>query len=304
MTHNPFDEFAKSIMVDRQAFFGHAETECELGRDALYADVAWEPRRRLLPKRPRDQVDCMARIASLWEFAHRPPDLLTAVTCIEKVRAWHRMRVARATAQHRPAPPMAPLWLISAGTPRALLRAMTFTPMKGWPRGFYEGPAGSGLRLVLARELAVAHDTLLLRLMGAGAVLRRAVAEVEALPAGAEERIIALQHIERIKRIRAQREERSMDGKQFVAETRAAHKAWTEKLEARAMKKGIKKGIEEGIEKGREAGREEGLRIAVTAFCEAAGIALDDARRAWIDGANAAQLDARLGDLRATRAWA
>jgi hypothetical protein len=91
-----------------------------------------------------------------------------------------------------------------------------------------------------------------------------------------------------------------MDGKQFVAETRAAHKAWTEKLEARAMKKGIKK----GIEKGREEGREEGLRIAVTAFCEAAGIALDDARRAWIDGANAAQLDARLADLRATRAWA
>ena len=43
---------------------------------------------------------------------------------------------------------------------------------------------------------------------------------------------------------------------------------------------------------------------AVTAFCEAAGIALDDARRTWIDGANAAQLDARLGDLRATRAWA
>jgi flagellar biosynthesis/type III secretory pathway protein FliH len=136
--------------------------------------------------------------------------------------------------------------------------------------------------------------------MGAGAVLRRAVEGVEALPDDAEERIIALQHIERIKRIRAQREEAHMDGKQFVAETRAAHKAWTEKLEARAMKKGIKK----GIEKGREEGREEGLRIAVTAFCEAAGIALDDARRAWIDGANAAQLDARLADLRATRGWA
>ena len=295
VTHNPFDEFAKSIMVDRQAFFGHAETECELSRDALYADVAWEPRRRLLPKRPRDWVDCMARVASLWEFAHRPPDLLMAIACIEKVRAWHRIRVARARAQGRLAPPMAPLWLICAGTPRALLRAMTFTPMKGWPQGFYEGPAGSGLRLVLVRELPVAPDTLLLRLMGAGAVLRRAVIEVEALPDDAEERIIALQHIERIGRIRARNEERRMDGKQFVAETRAAHKAWTEKVEARAMKKWRKKGIEEGIEKG--------LRIAVAAFCEAAGIALDDDRRAWIDGANSAQLDARLATLRATRAW-
>jgi len=173
---------------------------------------------------------------------------------------------------------------------------MTFTPMKGWPRGFYEGPAGSGLRLVLVRELPIAPDTLLLRLMGAGAVLHRAMAEVEALPDDAEERIMALRYIEGIRRIRARDEERRMDGKQFVAESRAAHKAWTEKVEARAMKKGIEKGIEKG--------REEGLRIAVTAFCEAAGIALDDARRTWIDGANAAQLDARLSDLRATRAWA
>ena len=78
-----------------------------------------------------------------------------------------------------------------------------------------------------------------------------------------------------------------MDGKQFVAETRAAHRAWTEKVEARAMKKGI----------------EKGLRVAVAAFCEAAGIALDDDRRAWIERANATELDARLTALRANRAW-
>ncbi len=295
MTHNPFDEFAKSLVVDRQAFFGHAETECELTRDALYADLAWEPDRDLLPRRPRDLVDRMARVASLWEFAHRPPDFLTAVTCVEKVQAWHRQRVARAKVRRRRAPPMAPLWLICAGTPRKLRLALSFTPMTNWPRGFYRGPDGSALRLVLVRELPVHADTLLLRLMGAGAVLRRAVAEVEALPDDAEERIIALRHIERIGRIRARTEQRRMDGKQFVAETHAAHRAWTEKVEARAMKKGIKKGIEKG--------REEGLRIAVVAFCEAAEIALNDDRRVWIERANAAELDARLAALRATRAW-
>ncbi|MFO0652972.1 MAG: hypothetical protein U0326_42535 [Polyangiales bacterium] len=287
MTHNPFDEFAKSLVVDRQAFFGHAETECELTRDALYADLAWEPDRSLLPKRARDLVDRMARIAALWECAHHPPDFLTAVSCVEKVRAWQRKRVARAKARgHRP-PSRAPLWLICAGTPRKLRLALSFTPMTNWPRGFYRGPEGSALRLVLVRELPVRADTLLLRLMGAGAVLRRAVAEVEALPDDAEERIIALRHIERIARIRARTEQRRMDGKQFVAETHAAHRAWTEKVEARAMKKGI----------------EKGLRIAVVAFCEAAGIALDDDRRAWIERANATELDARLATLRATRVW-
>ncbi|MFO0652998.1 MAG: hypothetical protein U0326_42665 [Polyangiales bacterium] len=253
------------------------------------------------------------------------------MTCVEKVCAWHRQRVARAKARRRRAPPIAPLWLICAGTPRKLRLALSFTPLKGWPRGFYEGPDGSALRLVFVRELPVRSDTLLLRLMGAGTVLRRAVAEVEALPDDAEERIIALRHIERIGRIRARTEQRRMDGKQFVAETRAAHRAWTAKVEARAMKKamkkgiekgfekgiekgikkgvkkgieqGIEKGIEQGIEKGIERGREEGLRIAVEAFCEAAGIALDDDRRAWVERANAAELDARLTALRATRAW-
>ena len=52
-----------------------------------------------------------------------------------------------------------------------------------------------------------------------------------------------------------------------------------------------------------EEGREEGLRVAIEAFCEALAIALDDARRAWLATASAAALDARLADLRATRAW-
>ncbi|MFO0652990.1 MAG: hypothetical protein U0326_42625 [Polyangiales bacterium] len=71
----------------------------------------------------------------------------------------------------------------------------------------------------------------------------------------------------------------------------------------KGFEKGIEKGIKKGIEQGIERGREEGLRIAVEAFCEAAGIALDDGRRAWTERANAAELDARLTALRATRAW-
>ena len=139
--------------------------------------------------------------------------------------------------------------------------------------------------------------------MGAGAVLRRAVAEVEALPDDAEERIIAIRHIERIGRIRARDEEFSMDGKEFIAQTHAAHRAWTEKLVAQAEARAEARARKKWLTKGREEGREEGLRVAVTAFCEAAGIVVDDDRRAWIDRADAAQLDARLAALRATRVW-
>ncbi len=45
---------------------------------------------------------------------------------------------------------------------------------------------------------------------------------------------------------------------------------------------------------GRQEGRVEGLRIAIEAYCEAVGIALDDARHAWLAEASADDLEARL----------
>ncbi len=75
---------------------------------------------------------------------------------------------------------------------------------------------------MIVPELSVSADTLMLRLMSAGAVLRRAVAEVEALPEDAEDRFMALRHIERIGHTRDREEQARMDGKQFVAETHAA----------------------------------------------------------------------------------
>ena len=283
MTHNPFDEFAKSLVVERQAQFGHAETELELTRDALYADLAWEPDRALLPRRPRDLVDRMSREASLWEFSHRSPDFLSVLTCVEKLRVWHSRRVADAKAHGRDPPRMAPLWLICAGTPTRLRSEITFRAMKRWPRGFYKGPRASKLRLVLVRELHASAETLLLRLMGAGAVLRRAIADVEALPVDAEERILAERHIKRFERIRERGKEIVMEGKQLVAMWRAEHEAYVAGIEAR--------------------GEARGLRVAVIAFCEAAGIALGADHKKWIKRADATALDAKLNELRATRVW-
>jgi hypothetical protein len=45
---------------------------------------------------------------------------------------------------------------------------------------------------VVVKELPVTRDTLLLRLLGAGSVLKHAIAELQALPAEAPERRLAL----------------------------------------------------------------------------------------------------------------
>jgi len=55
-------------------------------------------------------------------------------------------------------------------------------------RGIYESPPLLCTRLKLVSELPVTRDTLLVRLLGAGSALKKAIAELQALPADAPER--------------------------------------------------------------------------------------------------------------------
>ena len=55
-----------------------------------------------------------------------------------------------------------------------------------------ENPPLHCTRLVVVSELPVTRDTLLVRLLGAGSTLKHAIAELQALPAEAPERRLAL----------------------------------------------------------------------------------------------------------------
>ena len=83
-------------------------------------------------------------------------------------------------------------WVISSGRPGAGIDGLGFRPMTSEPRGIYESPPLHCTRLVVVSELPVARDTLLVRLLGAGAVLKQAITELQALPAEAPERRLAL----------------------------------------------------------------------------------------------------------------
>jgi hypothetical protein len=97
-----------------------------------------------------------------------------------------------ARAEGRDAAPPVPLWLLSAGVPRTAVAEFEFRPLAGWPAGVYGVAAGWEVRLVVISELPRSRETLLLRLMGAGAVLAAAVADLAALPPDALEVRVAL----------------------------------------------------------------------------------------------------------------
>ena len=93
-----------------------------------------------------------------------------------------------------PWPEVPVLWITSPGRPRGVVEAFAFRPFEGekWPASIYTGPQPAiPMRLVLVNELPVGRETLALRLMGRGAVRRRALQELAALPAEAWEQ----QHI-------------------------------------------------------------------------------------------------------------
>jgi len=54
---------------------------------------------------------------------------------------------------------------------------------------------------------------------------------------------------------------------------------------------------------GRAEGEAKGMRVAIEMACELLGVELTDARRAWLDAADAPALEERLAALRATKRW-
>ena len=84
------------------------------------------------------------------------------------------------------------MWIIAAGTPKALVAKLKLEPARGWPRGVYHfGADVLRVGLIAANQLPRVRSTLLVRLMAAGPLLLQAVDDLSALPADAHERAVA-----------------------------------------------------------------------------------------------------------------
>jgi hypothetical protein len=115
--------------------------------------------------------------------------------------------------------------------------------MAGWPVGFYEGQAAEALGVVVLRELPRERDTLLLRLMGAGAVLQEALAELGRLPADAWERQVAMPALIAAT-VQIPQDYPSEEEREILMSIDSVYEQWEQQV--------TEKGIERGLERGRE----------------------------------------------------
>jgi hypothetical protein len=266
---NRYDQFGKQMV--RAAIEGHCavETDAEVPAETRRIDL-WFMLREARASLP-DHLGLLGRITSgagTLELFHNTPGVDELVACLIK-QAEFRLHLPRRMA----APPLPfPIqWIISSGRPDRCIEGLSFRPIDGWPSGIYEGPPLLWTRLVVVNELPVARSTLMLRLLGARAVLRQAIAELKALPADAPERMLALPLLVQY-RLTAESEPdmRTPEDEEFLMDTAGIAdivEAWRQLAVQEGVVKGLKQGLEEGLSKGLEEGvkqgREQGIHEGV-----------------------------------------
>lgn len=117
--------------------------------------------------------------------------------------------------------------------------------MMGGVRGVYASPPLLYTGLVVVSELPRTRDTLLVRLLGAGVVLKHAIAELQALPAEAPERRLALPILLRLRlAVPTDPAQQTSDDQEFLMDTQDIVENW--------RREAIREAVEQGVERERK----------------------------------------------------
>jgi hypothetical protein len=223
VTRTPYDRFGKQLVRDALERRCSVETDAEIPADARRIDLWVTPREASAPL--PDHLGLLGRITSssvTLEFFHNTPSGDELAVCLIKHGEFRRFLSRRKTL-----PPLPIQWVISSGRPDAGIDGLGFRPMTGGPRGIYESPPLQYTRLVVVNELPVTRDTLLVRLLGAGSVLKQAIAELQALPVEAPERRLALPVLLRLRlTVPIDPAQRTSDDQEFLMNTQDIVETW------------------------------------------------------------------------------
>jgi hypothetical protein len=231
-----FDQFGKQMIRAALVSRGPVETDAEVPADTRRIDLWFTPDPACQPG--HDHLGLLGRITtgpSTLELFHRTPSGEELAACLIKHGEFRHFLSLRNAP-----PPIPTQWVISSGRPDSGIDGLWLRPMDGWPPGLYAGPPLLWTRVVAVNELPVGRDTLLLRLLGAGRVLKQAIDELKALPAEATERTLALPVLLRLRlEVPVDPAKQTSDDEEFLMDTQDIVETW--------RREAIQQGIERGI---------------------------------------------------------
>ncbi len=244
--HNRFDHVGKQILRGTLAPGGAVASELEIpSADAQAVDTFFEPD----PQREASlrRIGLLGRMAAgptLFELFRDPPSLDEMRACLRKQLGLdHTRGLDAARREDASRPPFPRLWVIATGRPERVLGGYGLAPMAGFPPGFYDRAEADACGIVVLRELPRGRETLILRLMGAGAVLNEALVELDGLPGDAWERVVAITPLVEA-RFRIQQDGADEAEREFLMSTQDLYEEWRQKTEQVGVERGIGQGIE------------------------------------------------------------
>jgi Domain of unknown function (DUF4351) len=224
----PYDRFGKQMVRDALEGRCSVETDAEVPADTRRIDL-WVTPREACASLP-DHLGLLARITSrsvTLEFFHNTPSGEDLHVCLIKDGEFRNFLSRRKTL-----PPLPIQWVISSGRPDAGIDGLGFRPMTGWPCGIYESPP-------------------LVRLLGAGSVLKQAIAELQALPVEAPERRLALPVLLRLRlTVPTDPAQQTSDDQEFLMNTQDIVETWRREAIQEGVKQGLQQGLQQGLEQG------------------------------------------------------
>lgn len=183
-----FDAFAKNVLRVLLRPYGQVETEREILGHVQSADVWVAPADgpgKEHTKAP-SELGILARMldlgACLVEPFSQTPRARDIRACVCKQYSLDHEQTRDAVREKRTLEPFPRLWLISPGRPERFLDEAEFRAMAHWPAGLYQRARWDACHLVVTAELPRTKATLPLRLLGRGATLNEAIAELVSLP--------------------------------------------------------------------------------------------------------------------------
>jgi hypothetical protein len=231
---------------------GEVRTQLEIHGEVQAADVWFLPRAGHEAERVRlGLLGRMAETACLLEPFHTTPGGDAVLDCLNKQLTLRRNLVREARKDARRPPDLPRLWILSAGRPETVLAGLGCSPLEDWPTGVWQAPSLLSTSLIVLRDLPETRDTLPLRLMGSGAALERAIAELDALPAEEwEPRAfipLLLAFRLRVPQDSIDPAHNDEDDMGYAENIEAIYAKWERRIEERGIEEGMKKGKEEGL---------------------------------------------------------
>ena len=288
-----FDQLAKQLLTAALQPFGTVRPEVEIVAEAQSADVEFltSVTASRLPGPEDGLLGQLVAHSCLFEAFHQAPTPEDVLACLGKFLLWQR-------ASSQRGPHDGALWLLCGGRPTSALTGLGLQASAAWPAGVYLPPDAPALRLgvVVLSELPRQRSTLLLRLLGAGAVLRDAARDLADLPGDAPERQVALPVLTKLRfEVPTETGARTPEEEEFVMTTQELFEQYQQNVR--------NEGVQVGLQKGRQEGRQEGLREAIRTACELLDLPLTEPRQAQLLGSDEQALTAMLTRLRTQRRW-